>query len=61
MKVIETIYDLDYERLVLDPYNYTDDEWNFILKLFGVKEVDRIVVYEYRTEVFERRDSSCQE
>lgn len=61
MNVIETIYDLPSERIVLGKDDWDNNDWEFILNLFGVKNVDRIVVCDYRTEVFEGRDPSCQE
>lgn len=38
--------------LVLEPEDWTDDEWKTILKLFGMVEAERIVVRDYTLEAY---------
>ena len=43
-------YDDDF--LVLEPCDWTADEWKTLTKLFGCVEAERIVVRDYTLEVF---------
>lgn len=38
------------EPIILEPEDWTDDEWKVICKLFGMKRADRIVVSNYTLE-----------
>ena len=40
------------EKLILEPEDWTKEEWDTILKLFGMKSAERIVVSEYVFEAF---------
>lgn len=40
------------EMLILDPVDYSDDEWNTILKIFNLKEAERVVISDYTFEAF---------
>ena len=47
-------YKEEYEDcfLVLEPVDWTEDEWKTILKLFGMIEAERIVVRDYTLEAY---------
>ena len=40
------------EPLILEPEDHTEEEWSTILKIFGMKEADRIVLSSYTLEAF---------
>ena len=40
------------EELILEPEDYTEDEWNAILKIFNMKEADRMVISDYTFEAY---------
>ena len=40
------------EKLILEPEDWTKEEWDTILKLFGMKSAERIVVSKYVFEAF---------
>jgi hypothetical protein len=46
--------------LILEPEDYTEDEWKTICKVFGMKEADRIVVSNYTLEAWgEKKESDA--
>lgn len=45
----------DWNWLILEPEDYTEDEWKTILKIFGMEEAERIVVSNYTFEAFGRK------
>jgi hypothetical protein len=45
----------DWDRLILEPEDYTEDEWKTILKIFSMEEAERIVISNYRFEAFGRK------
>lgn len=45
-------YERPREPLILEPEDWTADEWSVLLKLFGMKEAERIVVSEYVLETY---------
>lgn len=40
------------EPLILEPEDWSKEEWSIILKLFGMTEADRIVVSNYTFEAY---------
>ena len=40
------------DQLVLEPEDWGEDEWLTILKLFGMKEAERIVISNYTFEAY---------
>lgn len=40
------------EKLILEPKDWTKEEWDTILKLFGMESAERIVISEYIFEAF---------
>lgn len=40
------------EPLILEPEDWSEDEWATILKLFGMEKADRIVLNGYTLETF---------
>lgn len=42
----------DYNQLILEPEDYSEVEWNTILKVFGMEEAQRIVLSEYKFEAY---------
>ena len=40
------------EPLILDPIDYSDDEWSTILKIFGMEKAERIVISDYKFEAY---------
>jgi hypothetical protein len=38
--------------LVLEPEDWTEDEWKTILKLFGCVEAERIVIRDYKVHAY---------
>ena len=40
------------EALILEPEDYAEDEWNTILKIFNMKEADRVVISDYTFEAY---------
>lgn len=38
--------------IVLEPCDWTEDEWKTILKLFGMTEAERITVKDYTLEAY---------
>lgn len=40
------------EPLILEPEDWTEDEWKVILKLFGMQKADRIKVSDYILETY---------
>jgi hypothetical protein len=40
------------EPLILEPEDHTEEEWATILKIFGMKEADRIVLSDYTMEAY---------
>lgn len=49
---MERICEYPTEMLVLEPEDYTEDEWNTILKIFGMEKADRIVISDYKFEAY---------
>lgn len=45
----------DWDQLILEPEDYTEDEWKTILKVFGMEEAERIVISNYRFEAWGRK------
>ena len=41
-----------YEPLILEPEDYPGEEWTTILKIFGMKDAERIVVSDYKLEAY---------
>lgn len=41
-----------WEQLILEPEDYTENEWKTILKVFGMKKAERIVISNYRFEAW---------
>lgn len=40
------------EPLILEPEDFTETEWKFLEKLFGLECADRIVISNYKFEAF---------
>lgn len=40
------------EPLILEPEDWTEEEWSTILKLFGMEHAERIVVNKVQFEAF---------
>ena len=40
------------EMLVLEPEDWSEGEWVTILKLFGMRKAERIVISEYKLETY---------
>ena len=40
------------EMLILEPEDYSRDEWTTILKIFGMEEAERIVISNYKFEAY---------
>lgn len=40
------------EPLILEPEDHTEEEWATIIKIFGMKQADRIVLSSYTLEAF---------
>lgn len=40
------------EPLILEPEDYTVDEWSTILKILGMDEAERIVISDYKFEAY---------
>lgn len=40
------------EPLILEPEDHTEEEWYTILKIFGMRKADRIVLSSYTLEAF---------
>lgn len=40
------------EQLILEPEDYPGDEWSTILKIFGMKKAERIVISNYKLEAW---------
>ena len=38
--------------LVLEPEDWTPEQWQAFLKIFGLKEAERIVINEYKMEFY---------
>lgn len=38
--------------LVLEPEDWTEEQWQAFLAIFGLKEAERIVINEYKMECF---------
>lgn len=41
-----------YEFLVLEPEDWSEEEWKTILKLFGCVEAERIVIRDYKMQAY---------
>ena len=44
-----------WEQLILEPEDYTEDEWKAILKVFGMECAERIVISHYAFEAWGRK------
>ncbi len=40
------------EPLILEPEDWSKEEWSTILKIFGMKEAERIVISNYKFETY---------
>ena len=40
------------EPLILEPEDWTEEEWQVILKLFGMKDAERIMLRDYHFEAY---------
>lgn len=50
MEYIQRFYSEAWEQLILEPEDYSEDEWKTILKIFGMEEAERIVISDYTFE-----------
>ena len=41
-----------WEQLVLEPEDWTEDEWKTILKLFGLENAERIMISDYTLKAY---------
>ena len=51
-KNMEYICEQVKEPLILEPEDYTEDEWSTILKIFAMEEAERIVISDYKFEAY---------
>lgn len=42
----------EYDFLVLEPEDWTPEQWQGFLDIFGLKEAERIKITEYKMEVY---------
>lgn len=56
-----TVYDQAREPLILEQEDWTEQEWATILKLFGQKEAERIVVRDYALGVYGTHECTVSE
>lgn len=40
------------EPLILEPEDWSKEEWDIILKIFGMKQAERIVISNYKFEAY---------
>lgn len=52
MKYIKQRIDNSDEKLILEPEDWSGEEWATILQLFGMKEAERIVISDYTFEAY---------
>ena len=50
-----------YDFLVFEPDDWSEDEWKTILKIFGFKEAELIVVRNYRVDAFATATSELRD
>ena len=51
-KNMEYICEQVKEQLILEPEDYSDDEWSTILKIFGMEKAERIGISDYKFEAY---------
>ena len=42
----------NYDQLILEPEDWTEDVWQAFLDIFGLEKAERIVVSEYKVEAY---------
>lgn len=53
MKKRKTRYSQEnFSQLILEPEDWSEDEWATILKVFGMEEAERIVLSDYTLEAY---------
>lgn len=40
------------EPLILEPEDWSEEEWKTLLKLFGLKNIERIKISDYKLEAY---------
>ena len=48
--------------LVLEPEDWTEEQWQAFLAIFGLKEAERIVINEYKMEAYgiKKESNKCK-
>ncbi len=52
---MEYIFEKPKEMLILEPIDWSREEWAMIEKIFGMEKAERIVISDYKFEAFGKK------